>query len=146
VKNRSYPVLTLVIVAAAAGCGGSDSVAPGGNGDPFTFDASAYKHTAGNGAAGGGGSNGLAPPGPNCGDGIVNPDEQCDGNSLGGNTCSTATMGVRPGGALACRSNCTFDLAGCTTNGSAGAGGGNGTGGGTTGTGAGPNTGTGGGP
>lgn len=150
-RYRALAVVTLVLVAAA-GCGGSESSDTAGNGDTFAFDASAYKPKPGSTTdttGGNAGANGLAPPGPNCGDPTVNPDEQCDGTNLGGKTCATATMGASPNGTLACRSNCTFDLTGCSSNGTQGSntgGGSNGTGGGDQGTGAGPNTGAGGGP
>jgi len=161
VKKSSlrYPLLTFVMVAAA-GCGGSESSNTGGTGDNFAFDASAYKQKPGSdptgGGGGGGGGGGVVdpsqtPPGPNCGDGTVNADEQCDGPNLSGKTCATMTMGVSPNGTLVCRANCTLDVSGCTGNGPPGGGstggGSNGAGGGRgQGTGAGPNTGAGGGP
>lgn len=45
-----------------------------------------------------------------CGDAIVDEDEQCDGASLGGQTC--ASIGFS-GGALACSAACTFDTSRC---------------------------------
>lgn len=155
--SLTYPLLTLV-TCVAIGCGGSDSATGGGfqngqqcndagvcSGTGFggfgNFAGTSNTNGTGNGTSIGGtgtgvGGNAAKPPGPNCGDGTVNPDEQCDKGNLAGATCSTATMGAMPSGALACAANCTFDLAGCHTNGNPG-----GTGG-TTGTGG--NTGTGG--
>lgn len=46
-----------------------------------------------------------------CGNGIVDPGEECDGNDLGGSDC--VSLGFA-GGVLACGSNCTFDTSGCT--------------------------------
>jgi pilus assembly protein FimV len=60
---------------------------------------------------GAGGS--TTPPGPNCGNGAVDSGEQCDGQALNGETCSTATMSAMPRGNLRCAANCTFDLSGC---------------------------------
>lgn len=46
-----------------------------------------------------------------CGDGNIDPGEQCDGNNLGGETC--ITQGFGGGGALACDQSCGFDTSGC---------------------------------
>ena len=45
-----------------------------------------------------------------CGDGIIDPGEQCDAGNLGGQTC--ASRGYF-GGTLACTAGCTFDTSGC---------------------------------
>ena len=45
-----------------------------------------------------------------CGDGVVQPGEACDGADLGGKTC--ADLGFA-GGALACTAQCVHDTAGC---------------------------------
>jgi hypothetical protein len=45
-----------------------------------------------------------------CGDGVVDPGEECDGNDLGGNDC--VSLGFS-GGVLACTNGCTFDTSGC---------------------------------
>jgi len=56
-----------------------------------------------------------------CGNGVIEPGEECDGPALGGATCARLGFSgdcgqedlcMHPG--LACRSNCTFDYAGCT--------------------------------
>lgn len=47
---------------------------------------------------------------PRCGDGVVNALEQCDGTALGGATCGSRGFDV---GALACKSDCTFDESAC---------------------------------
>jgi hypothetical protein len=51
---------------------------------------------------------------PVCGDGIVEGDEVCDGDDLGGQTC----VGVGfDGGSLACLGDCSgFDTSSCTTD------------------------------
>ncbi len=46
-----------------------------------------------------------------CGDGIRGDSEQCDGNDLGGTTCTD--IGNFIGGTLGCTSYCTFDTSDC---------------------------------
>lgn len=46
-----------------------------------------------------------------CGNGALDPDEECDGPSLGGETCISRGY---TGGILACFSDCTFDDRQCT--------------------------------
>ena len=46
-----------------------------------------------------------------CGDGIINGNEQCDGNNLNGQTCQTKGF---TSGTLTC-GNCQFNTAQCTT-------------------------------
>lgn len=48
--------------------------------------------------------------GPACGNAIIEPGEQCDGEELGGFDCPSLGLG---GGTLACDDNCTFDVIGC---------------------------------
>ena len=45
-----------------------------------------------------------------CGDGVVNPNEQCDGLNLAGATCVTRGFA---GGTLGCSASCTFDTSAC---------------------------------
>jgi len=46
-----------------------------------------------------------------CGNGVIDPQEECDGSSLGGRTCFTFGF---DGGTLSCSSSCNgFDLSGC---------------------------------
>ncbi len=47
----------------------------------------------------------------NCGDEIVDADEDCDGSALGNNTCSD--VGNYVGGTLACADDCTWDVSQC---------------------------------
>lgn len=47
---------------------------------------------------------------PDCGDGLVQPGEQCDQANLQGLTCDALGLG---GGNLACSLGCTFDTSGC---------------------------------
>ena len=63
-----------------------------------------------------------------CGNEVVDGDEECDRDSLNGQTC--AGLGY-DGGALSCDAVCDFDISNCTTNGAlpppSGGGGGGGT-------------------
>jgi hypothetical protein len=45
-----------------------------------------------------------------CGDGTVDPNEDCDGTNLNGGTCVTAGFGS---GTLACGPGCRYDTSGC---------------------------------
>lgn len=47
-----------------------------------------------------------------CGNGVIEPGEQCDGSDLGGASC--IALGYT-GGALACSMTCNLDTSGCTT-------------------------------
>jgi hypothetical protein len=55
----------------------------------------------------------------NCGNGVRNGTEVCDGADLGGATCSSIGMGFAPGGSLRCAAGCGFDTSGCTRCGNA---------------------------
>jgi hypothetical protein len=48
-----------------------------------------------------------------CGDGVVDPQEDCDFGDLGGATCSSATAGALDMGELDCAAGCAFDTSGC---------------------------------
>jgi hypothetical protein len=60
---------------------------------------------------------------PFCGDGRVDPGEQCDTFDLAGQTCGTVTMNALPFGFLQCTSFCTFDASFCSGSGGGGTGG-----------------------
>jgi hypothetical protein len=49
---------------------------------------------------------------PDCGNGMVDPNEQCDFGDLGGETCETQGFAY---GTLACSAGCVFDTSGCTS-------------------------------
>lgn len=51
--------------------------------------------------------------GPSCGDGVLDGDEACDGEDLGGLACTDLGMGF-VGGTLACDDACNFDTSACT--------------------------------
>lgn len=52
----------------------------------------------------------VARPVELCGNGVKDDGEQCDGDDLGGNECTTFSS---PGGELACTSECLFDTTSC---------------------------------
>lgn len=52
------------------------------------------------------------PEDDDCGDGVINGSEECDGSDLDGNDCTIINQGFS-GGTLAC-SNCLFDISSCT--------------------------------
>ncbi len=54
----------------------------------------------------------LGIPDVNCGDGVVNGVEDCDGRDLANQTCESLNLGFI-GGTLACGPACTFDASGC---------------------------------
>lgn len=89
------------------------------------------------GTMGAGGSPITNPPpggqnGARCGDGVISPPEQCDGQAQNGLNCQSASMGACAGGTLVCNGSCQFDFSmctGCNGGGPGGAGGTMGTGG-----------------
>jgi hypothetical protein len=56
-----------------------------------------------------------------CGNGHRDATEACEGADLGGATCQSATLNVRPNGKVTCSQTCTIDSSACT--GAMGAGG-----------------------
>ncbi|PKN25670.1 MAG: hypothetical protein CVU65_08085 [Deltaproteobacteria bacterium HGW-Deltaproteobacteria-22] len=48
-----------------------------------------------------------------CGNGVLDPTEECDSTNLNEQTCALVVP-TRPGGTLACTPTCTFDTVGCT--------------------------------
>jgi hypothetical protein len=71
-------------------------------GEPTTGDSTTGDSTTDDPSTGDGG--------PVCGNGIIEADEQCDGEALGGEDC--ATQGFL-GGALGCSGDCTLDTSRC---------------------------------
>jgi len=56
----------------------------------------------------------LIEPSPKrCGNGLLDPEEQCDGTNLNGNTCMELDP-ERPFGTLRCEADCTYDSSGCS--------------------------------
>lgn len=50
-------------------------------------------------------------PKPFCGDGVIDPEESCDGTDLGGHSCES--LGFVLGGVLTCTEDCELNVAGC---------------------------------
>jgi hypothetical protein len=74
-----------------------------------------------NGTGGSGGASvGGSGFGANCGNGVIEGGEVCDGTVLNGKTCNTATAGAKPTGTLRCSASCTFDTSGCVGGGGIG--------------------------
>lgn len=55
---------------------------------------------------------GLPPP-DTCGNGTVEPGENCDFGTVGGQTCASASGATKPFGKLGCKAGCVFDMSGC---------------------------------
>jgi len=49
-----------------------------------------------------------------CGDGVRDPGEACDGADLGVTGCAALGTGFAPGGTLRCAAGCMYDTSGCT--------------------------------
>jgi len=56
-------------------------------------------------------TSGCVPAMPDCGDGLIEPGEQCDGMNVAGLDCDSLGLGE---GELACSLECTFDTSGCS--------------------------------
>lgn len=118
-------VVAAIAVGCSSGTDGSGSPQPSGE--------------AGNGAGAFGGTNGAGgsfggnnPPPATCGNGVVDPGEDCDGTAT--QTCAAATLGSLPNGSVSCN-GCHLDTTACSSGnpggGGAGTGGGIGAGGAT---------------
>lgn len=59
------------------------------------------------------GTNANGAAGPRCGDGQIDPGEQCDGLNLGEMRCVDLFGAEKPLGDLACASNCRWDASDC---------------------------------
>ncbi len=99
-------VLGCVAVAACAATDNLDPGSVGGGGADAGNDA--------NGAVDGAADVTPDTRVPACGDGVLDPGEQCDGDELGKKTCSTIPGGFI-GGVLGCLPTCAFDTRHCET-------------------------------
>ncbi len=50
-----------------------------------------------------------------CGNGVIDPGEDCDVGAPGAGTCASATDGTLQFGSLGCRADCTFDTSACSS-------------------------------
>lgn len=82
---RVLPLSFLVLLLTVGGCGRSSF--------PFVNNNNTNDHPV------------------DCGNGAIDPGEECDGANLGGETCESISMGI---GVLSCSAQCTFDIAGCS--------------------------------
>ncbi len=64
--------------------------------------------------AGCGDDDDLDPPGPACGNGVLEAGETCDGSELGGEDCVSLGWFL---GSIACAADCTYDVSGCVGGG-----------------------------
>jgi cysteine-rich repeat protein len=95
---------------AGAGDGGtSGGGAAGSGGAAGDGGAAGSGGAAGDGGAAGSGGTGGVPPG--CGDGDLDPDEQCDASLFGGKNCQFYGFSE---GALVCTPECSVDASGCS--------------------------------
>jgi hypothetical protein len=102
--------------AGAGGSGNSGTGAvsgTGGLGGAAGESGSGGSVPTGGSAGAGGSSAGGSGGGNPCGNGAVDPGEQCDGQNLAGHSCATV-VGPSSTGQLACQ-NCFFDTSQCCT-------------------------------
>lgn len=110
--------LGLLVLVAASGCddgtGTSSAGGAGGatssTGTKMTTTSSTMTTTTTTSAVS------STSSGPSCGDGTADPNEDCDGGDLNGETCVSQGFGA---GNLACTASCTFDTSGCDPCGNA---------------------------
>lgn len=92
--------------ATSAGPDGSS-----GTGDPVADDSGAPATTTSAEGSDGSESTGV-PSGAVCGNDVMEGEEACDGNDLGGQDCTAMGFG---GGVLACAADCSVDVGACIT-------------------------------
>ncbi|MCH9686594.1 MAG: hypothetical protein K0V04_34495 [Deltaproteobacteria bacterium] len=110
----THPSIALLGALLALGCspevGGSGE--PGIDGSETGTETSTPSMTSTDGVDDSASSSGELPFA--CGNGLVEPGEQCDGLELGGFGCRDINPSLVDG-ALACSADCTFDATGCIT-------------------------------
>lgn len=95
----------------ATSAGGSAGDGGAGAGGPGSSTGNTTTTTTTAAGQGGGTTVSSTAAGANCGDGVLNAAEQCDGQDLGGSTCLDHGFS---GGTLACQASCLFSFEGCT--------------------------------
>ena len=104
-------LLAAVLMAAACGGKGNNPGAPSASDGSGGMDGVGGADDGAGGAAGAGGMAGAGGAPAGCGDGMIQPGEECDGAALGGKTCADVQG---QSGALACTPSCRFDTSKCT--------------------------------
>ncbi|MDW8251721.1 MAG: formylglycine-generating enzyme family protein [Myxococcales bacterium] len=100
---------------SGAGVGGLGGTGEGGEGGAHAggmLGAAGVGGQAGSSGGTDGGAAGMAGGGLLCGDGVRQSGEQCDGNDLGGQDCSSVVQGPAQG-KLGCGADCKFDTSEC---------------------------------
>ncbi len=98
----SVSVLALVLVGLLGACGPTAGASDNANGNANTSNSNSNSNANDN-------TNDNT-VGPNCGNGVIDQGEDCDGAALGGLNC--ISLG-HLGGDLACQTSCTFDQTDC---------------------------------
>jgi hypothetical protein len=98
--------LSIFLAGCAQGSTAGDEPDESGGGAAGTPTA----HAGGSGAQGATGAGGA--PSPDCGNGILDPDEECDGAEVGSYDCSVVG---HDHGQLGCTGGCLFDTSDCHT-------------------------------
>jgi hypothetical protein len=108
VSARSFLSMGVLCTSTLLGCAeGYGGPTESGGAGPSTTSTSSIGDGGGANVGGGGQGGG---PGPSCGNGLVDPSEDCDGIAMGSGSC--LTLGF-VGGELACGSDCKYDTSGC---------------------------------
>src|SRR5262245_39524934 len=111
VRRRRDRFLLAALLLAALGCGRTRLLTPPSDPNPNLDDGGI---AGGGGVAGdpraGAGAGGSMPPPPSCGDGRVDPGEQCDGSP----TLTCAGVGFGSGTITCDPESCSFDVSGCS--------------------------------
>ena len=94
--------------AGSAAGGSSNTGGQGGGGSSSVGGAPVGGSSAGGNSAGGNATGGAS---PNCGDGVADGNEDCDGGDLAGASCQDFGFSNEDG--LACSAQCTFDASNC---------------------------------
>ncbi|AUX43910.1 hypothetical protein SOCE26_053660 [Sorangium cellulosum] len=105
-RSAATAVLLSAVAVHAAACGGDDEM----SGPRPPGHSSGDGGDGGDGGAGAADGGGGAAPG-DCGNGVVEAGEACDGTDLAGADCRSAGFDA---GELACSAGCAFDTSGCS--------------------------------
>ncbi|MEZ4301120.1 MAG: pre-peptidase C-terminal domain-containing protein [Polyangiaceae bacterium] len=110
ISTHRFPRATLLLLPLlVAACGGEETKKPpiSTTSGTTTTDPTGGGGQGGTGGGGQGGTGGQSL----CGNGTIDPGEQCDGDALGTATCQSEGF---DGGTLACAADCTLNVSNCT--------------------------------